>query len=136
VGGHRDSSQATLLQEVNLVGQGHDMGEFKRSRFFTPWPLKFRKPTYETGDAAFVVLTVEPRHVPSPKGSLHWEVKEVGVRAGLETHTTDNLEVSGAQLIFQEVIFEQRKVRGNAKKCITNMDKDDDLKNGVRVEMD
>jgi hypothetical protein len=84
-----------------------------------------------------MVLTVEPHHVPSPKGSLHWEVKEVGVRAGLETHTTDNHEVSSAQLIFQEeVIFEQRKVRGNAKKCLAKMDKDDDLKNGVRVEMD
>jgi hypothetical protein len=35
VGGHADSSQAALLQEVNLVGQGDDMGEFERSRFFT-----------------------------------------------------------------------------------------------------
>jgi hypothetical protein len=36
VGGHIDSSQAMLFQEINLVGQGCDMGEFKRSRLFTP----------------------------------------------------------------------------------------------------
>jgi hypothetical protein len=49
-----------------------------------------------------MVLTVEPRLMPSPKGSLHWEVKEADVRADLETHTSDNLAVSGARLIFQE----------------------------------
>jgi hypothetical protein len=49
-----------------------------------------------------MVLVVEPRHEPSPKGSLHWEVKEAGVRVGLETHTSDNLAVSGARLVFQE----------------------------------
>jgi hypothetical protein len=32
VGGHTDPSQATLFQEINLVGQGRNMGEFKRSR--------------------------------------------------------------------------------------------------------
>jgi hypothetical protein len=36
VGGHADSTQVALFQEINLVGQGCDMGEFKRSRFFTP----------------------------------------------------------------------------------------------------
>jgi hypothetical protein len=49
-----------LFQEINLVGQGHDMGEFKRSRFFTPPPLKFREPTYKRREAGFVVLIVEP----------------------------------------------------------------------------
>jgi hypothetical protein len=38
----------------------------------------------------------------SPKGSLHWEVKDTGVRAGLEIHTSDNLAVSGARWIFQK----------------------------------
>jgi hypothetical protein len=36
VGGHVDSSLAMLFLEINLVGQGRDMGEFKRSSFFTP----------------------------------------------------------------------------------------------------
>jgi hypothetical protein len=36
VGGHTDSSQVMLFQEINLVGKSRDMGEFKRGRFFTP----------------------------------------------------------------------------------------------------
>jgi hypothetical protein len=55
----------------------------------------------------------------------------------LETHTSDNLAVSGAWLVFQEkIIFEQREIRQNAEKCLTEMDEDDDLKNGIRVEKD
>jgi hypothetical protein len=53
-----------------------------------------------------VVLTVERHFVPSSKGSLHWKFKEAGTRAGLETHTIDNLVISGTRLVFQEVIFE------------------------------
>jgi hypothetical protein len=47
-----------------------------------------------------VVLAVEPHPMPSPTGSLHWKVKEAGVRVGLETHTLDNLAVSGTRLEF------------------------------------
>jgi hypothetical protein len=84
-----------------------------------------------------MILVVKPHHVPSPKGSFHRKVKEAGTRADLETHPSDNLAVSSAQLVFQEeVIFEQRKVRGNGKKCFAKMDKDGNLKNGVRVEID
>jgi hypothetical protein len=78
------------------------MGEFKRSRLFTLGPLKFRESAYERREAGSVLLTLEPCLVPSPKGSLHMKVKEAGARAGLETHALDNLEVSGARLIFQE----------------------------------
>jgi hypothetical protein len=84
-----------------------------------------------------VVLAVEPRFVPSPEGSLHRKLKEGGTRPGLETRTIDNLAVSSARLVFQEeVISEQTKIRGNAKKCLTKMDKDDDLENGIIVELD
>jgi hypothetical protein len=105
MGGHTDSSQAAHFQEINFVGQGHAMGEFKRSRFFTPSPLKFRESTHKRREAGFMVLTIEPRTVPSSKGSLHRKVKEAGARAGLETHTPDNLAVSGTRLIFQEKVI-------------------------------
>jgi hypothetical protein len=78
------------------------MGEFKRSRLFTLGPLKFRESAYERREVGSMLLALEPCLVPSPKGSLHMKVKEVGTRAGLETHALDNLEVSDAQLIFQE----------------------------------
>jgi hypothetical protein len=84
-----------------------------------------------------MVLTVEPHLVPSLKGNLHWEVKKAGARTDLETHTNDNLVVSGARLIFQEkVTLEKRKIRRNAKKCLTEMDKDHNLENEIRVKMD
>jgi hypothetical protein len=115
MGSYADSSQAMLFQEINFVGQDHDVGEFKRSRFFTPRPLKFRELAYERREAGFMVLALEPRPVPSLKGSLHRKVKEAGTREGLETHTPNNLAVSGTRLVLQEkVILEQSKVRRNS----------------------
>jgi hypothetical protein len=52
-----------------------------------------------------VVLIVEPRLVPSPKGTLHRKVKEASERAGLETHAPDNLVVSGTWLVFEEKVI-------------------------------
>jgi hypothetical protein len=99
--------------------------------------LKFRESAYERREAGFMVLAVEPCHVPSLKGSFHRKVKEASVRVGLETHSSDNLAVSDAQLVFQEkVILEQRKIRRNTKKCLTKMDEDGNLENGIRVEAD
>jgi hypothetical protein len=64
-------------------------------------------------------------------------VKDAGMRAGLETHTSDNLAVSDVRLIFQEeVTLEKRKIRRDAKKCFTKMDENGDLENRIRVEMD
>jgi hypothetical protein len=78
------------------------MGMFKRSRLFTPGPLKFRESTYKKREAGFVVLTVEPCPVPSPKVGLHRKVKEVDARAGLESHVPDNLLVSGFNWYFKK----------------------------------
>jgi hypothetical protein len=58
VGGHAESSQTTLFQVINLVSQGHDIGEFKRSRFFIPRPLKLRESAYERMEVGFMVLAV------------------------------------------------------------------------------
>jgi hypothetical protein len=85
-----------------------------------------------------MVLAIEPSPVPFPKGGLHRKVNKAGVRAGLETPPPpNNLAVRGAQVVFQEkVVFEQRDIGQNAKKCFTEMDKDGDLKNIIRVEID
>jgi hypothetical protein len=113
------------------------MGEFERSRFFTPRPLKFRELAYKRREARFMVLVIEPYHVPPPKRSLHRKVKEAGARAGLETHAPNNLTDSGTWLVFQEkVILEQRKIRRNSRECYTKMDEDDDLKNEIGIKMD
>jgi hypothetical protein len=120
MGSHVDSSQTMLFQEIDFVGQVRDKGEFKRSRFFTPSPLKFRESAYKRRESRFMVLIVEPHPVPSPKRSLHREIKEAGARAGLKAHTPNNLTVSGTRLIFHEkVILEQGKIRGDSKKCFS-----------------
>jgi hypothetical protein len=97
--------------------------------------MKFKESAYKRREAGFMVLIVEPRPVPSPKGSLQRKVKESSARAGLETHALDNLAVSGTRLLFQEkIILEQRKIRRNAKKSFVEMDKEVDLKNGIGIE--
>jgi hypothetical protein len=137
VGSHADSSQVVIFQEINLVGQGRDMREFKKSRFFTPQLLKFRESAYKGWEVGFMVLTVEPHPVPSPKGSLKRKVKEASTRVGLETHASDNLVVSDTRLVFQEkIILEQRTIMRNAKKCFTKMNEDGIMKNRIGIEMD
>jgi hypothetical protein len=132
MGGHVDSGQAVLFQEIDFVGQGHDVREFKRSRFFTPRPLELRELVYKggEGEARFMVFSVEPCPMPSLKRSLHRKIMEVGAWVDLKTHTLNNLTISGAQLIFQEkVILEQRKIRRDSKNGFTKMDEVGNLKN-------
>jgi hypothetical protein len=86
--------------------------EFNKSRLFAPSPLVFRELPYEGREAGFMVLIIESSPMPSSKRSLYWEFKKAASRVSLETHTLDNILVSGTRLIFQEkIIFEQRKVR-------------------------
>jgi hypothetical protein len=100
MGGYTDSYQPALLQGIYLAGQSGDVREFDRSRIFGPSPLVLGESTYEGGEAGFMVLTIEPSPVPPSKKILHWEVKKAALRASLETHTPDNLSVSGTRLIF------------------------------------
>jgi hypothetical protein len=51
-----------------------------------------------------MVLIVELGSMPSPKRALQRKIKEANARAGLESHTPDNLPVGGARLVFQEKI--------------------------------
>jgi hypothetical protein len=55
---------------------------------------------------------------------------------GLETYAPNNLWIGGTRLILQEeVVFEERKVRRNPKENLTKMDKNDNLKNRVRIKI-
>jgi hypothetical protein len=99
MGGYTYSYHAMLLQGIDLVGQSSDVREFNRSRLFAPCPLVFRESAYEGREAGFMVLTIELGLVPSLKRSLHWEFKNATSRVSLETHTPDNLLVSGTRLI-------------------------------------
>jgi hypothetical protein len=134
VGGYIDSGQTVLFQGNNLVSQGSDMRKFERSGFFAPCPLKFRESAYKGRVAWFMVVIAEQRPMPSPKRGLHGKLKKADVRAGLETHTPNNLLVSGTQLIFQEkIVLEQREVRRDFKESLAEMDKNYDLKDGIQI---
>jgi hypothetical protein len=74
--------------------------EFNRSRLFKPSPLTFRESAHERREARFMVFIVKPSLVPSLERSLHRKVKETTQRASLETHASNNLSVSGAQLVL------------------------------------
>lgn len=84
-----------------------------------------------------MVLTVEPSSMSSPKRALQRKIKEAGTRTGLEAYTLDNLPIGSTRLVFQEKIaFELWEVWRDSKQGFTDMDKDGDLQNGVRVQMD
>jgi hypothetical protein len=76
-----------IFQEIDLVGQGHDVGEFERSGLFALSPLELGEPTNKWGEVGFMVFMVEPCPVPSPKRCFHRKVKKAGARAGLKTHS-------------------------------------------------
>jgi hypothetical protein len=67
MGGHIDSCQAVLFQEIDLVGHVRDVGEFERSGLFAPSPVELGEPAERWGEAGFMVFIVEPCLVPSLK---------------------------------------------------------------------
>jgi hypothetical protein len=114
MGGHADSCQALLLQKVDFVGRSSHLGEFEWSWLLTPCSLELEEMGNTRREARFMVLTVEPSHMPSPQRSFQRKVKKASVRVGLKTHALDDFPVCGARLILQEKVnFEQRKVQRN-----------------------
>jgi hypothetical protein len=90
----------------------------------------------EAREARFMVFTIKPGLVPSLEWSFHWQIQEAAVRVHLEAYTTNNLLFIGTELILQqEIAFEQGKIHRHTEKDLAQMHKDDNLKDGVRVEM-
>jgi hypothetical protein len=100
--GYAYSYQTVPFQGVNIVSQSSDMREFKRRGFFAPSPSKFRESAYKGREAWFIVLTVEPRHVPSLKRSLHGKFKKADTRAGLKTHNPITFQLAALDWYFKK----------------------------------
>jgi hypothetical protein len=84
-----------------------------------------------------MILTIEPCPVPSMKRCFQGKFKKAGMWPSLETNTPDNLSVGGTQLIFQEeLVLKLRKVRMNSEKSFAKMDKNSDIRNRTRIEVD
>jgi hypothetical protein len=136
MGSHAHACQAFLFQEVDLVDQGNHLRSFEQSRLFTPISLELEKLAYEGREVGFVVLIVEPCSMPSPEGILQGEIKKISTRVGLLAYASYNFSVGCARLVLQEeLVFEQGEVWRNPKISLTEMDKNGNLKNTDRVQM-
>jgi hypothetical protein len=135
--GHTESCQSFFPQKVDLVHQGGNLRELEWSWLFTPSSLELMEPAYKWKEAGFMVLTIEPCSVPSLERSFQRKVKEANAWAGLKTYSPNNLLVTGTRLVFQEeVFFEQREVGRNPLEGLTQMDRNGNLKNGIRIMVD
>jgi hypothetical protein len=83
------------------------LGELEWSGLFAPSSLELGEPAYEQREARFMILTMEPYLVPSPKRGFQGKVEEASARASLETYAPNDVSVGDAQLILEEeIIFE------------------------------
>jgi hypothetical protein len=83
-----------------------------------------------------MIFTTKSLLVPFFERIFQGKVKEVAIWASLEADTTDNLMFCATRLILQkEVMFKQRKVGVYDEIGLTQMNKDHNLEDGVRVEM-
>jgi hypothetical protein len=83
-----------------------------------------------------MIFTTKSLLVPFFERIFQGKVKEVAIWVSLEADTTDNLMFCATRLILQkEVMFKQRKVGVYDEIGLTQMNKDHNLEDGVRVEM-
>jgi hypothetical protein len=81
--GHAYSCQAFLLQEVDLVGPGSNLGKLEWSWLFAPGSFELEESAYEGREDGLMVLTIEPCPMPSSKRGFQRKVEEASVRTGL-----------------------------------------------------
>jgi hypothetical protein len=119
-----------------LGAQCGDDWELDRYWFFNPGSDVLREAANEGREAWFMVFTIKLGLMPSLERGLQWEIQEAAARASWEAYAVNNLPLISIGLILQEEIaFEQGEIGRHAKKDLTKMHKDDNLKDGVRVEM-
>jgi hypothetical protein len=108
----------------------------EQSRLFAPSSLELGELAYEGGEARFRVLVVEPCPMPTLEGIFQRKIQKTSTRVSLEANAAYDHPVCGTRLVFQEeIVFDQGKIWRNPKIGFVEMDKNGDLKNGVRVKM-
>jgi hypothetical protein len=80
------------------------LDELEWSWLFAPSSLELGEPAYEWREARFMVLSIEPCPVPSPKRGFQRKIEEASMRASLKTYAPNDLLVGGTRLILQEEI--------------------------------
>jgi hypothetical protein len=68
--------------------------------------------------------------MPTLERCFQWDIEETMVWTSLDADTADVWSVGGARLIFQEkIVFDEREIRKDSGIRLTQVDKDDNLKN-------
>jgi hypothetical protein len=68
--------------------------------------------------------------MPTLERCFQWDIEETMVWTSLDADTADVWSVGGARLIFQEkIVFDEREIRKDNGIRLTQVDKDDNLKN-------
>jgi hypothetical protein len=90
------------------------LGELEWSQLFAPSSLELGELAYEWREARFMVLTIEPCPMLSPKRGFQGKIEEASARASMKTYAPNDLSVGGTRLILQEeIFFEQMEVVRN-----------------------
>jgi hypothetical protein len=85
--------------------------------------------------AWFVIFAIKPLFIPTLERCFQWKSVEIAVQASLDANTVDDLPLGGARLVFQEVMFEERKIQKDGEIRLAQMDKDDNLKDRVWIQI-
>jgi hypothetical protein len=136
MGSNADTGQATTFKVVDSVGQGGYDWELDRCGFFRPGTTELGESANEGREARFLFFAIKPGLVPSLEQCLHWQTQEAAARVSLVAYAANNLPFIGAGLILQqEIAFEHGKIWMHTKKGLAEMHKDNNLNDGVRVEV-
>jgi hypothetical protein len=74
--------------------------------------------------------------MPNLERKFQRKVEESTVGMSLDTNASNHLQFGSAGLVFQkEVMFEQREIWKNGKICLTEVDKDSNLKDRIGMQM-
>jgi hypothetical protein len=74
--------------------------ELEWSQLFAPSSLELGEPAYKQRETGFMVLTIEPCIMPSPKRGFQGKVVEASMRASLKTYAPNDLLIGGTRLIL------------------------------------
>jgi hypothetical protein len=83
-----------------------------------------------------MIFTIESLFMLALERFHQWEIEEIMIRTSLDADVADYLSLDDARLIFQEEIMcEERKIWMDGEISLTQLDKDNDLKDRVWIQM-
>jgi hypothetical protein len=83
-----------------------------------------------------MIFAINPLFVPTLEWGFQWKIEEIVIWPSLDPNTANHLPFGSTGLIFlEEIVFKEREIWENGKISLTQVDKDDDLKDRVWIQM-